>query len=121
MAETRTEALHELLIGVNKGMTTMLQALEIISEQLAAQIRATGGPALGLCGSHVAEWHTAGRDDLGDVVIPPAQTVFMVPGVGAVPVCLQHFQQFMASMSGPQLLVAQPGMPEPSRLVVPGR
>jgi hypothetical protein len=119
MSETTTQAIHELLIGVNKGMTTMLQALGIISDQLADQTRAAGGPALGLCGSHVAEWITAGAD--AGAEIPAAQTVFVVPGVGVVPVCLQHFQQFMASMSGPQLLVAQPGMPEPSRLVVPGR
>ncbi len=120
MTETRTEAIHELLIGVNKGMGTMLQALEIISEQLADQTRAAGGPVLGLCGSHVGEWYLAGGDP--GVVIPPAQTVFMVPGLGAVPVCLDHFQQLMRSMSGPQLLVAQPGMPAPGGgLIVAGR
>jgi hypothetical protein len=126
MSETTTQAMHELLLGLNQDGKDITSVLRVMTSQLhnifqllADQAGAVGSPALGLCGSHVAEWIAAGGES--GAVIPPAQTVFMVQGAGAVPVCLDHFRAMLASVSGSQLLVAQPPMPPSGGLIVPSR
>jgi hypothetical protein len=129
MSETTTQAMHELLLGLNQDSRTMIVELRTISLQLSAIVRlladqalAASGPALGLCGSHMAEWIAEGAES--GVTIPPALTVFMVQGVGALPVCLDHFRAMLAEVSavrGSQLVVAQPTMPPAGDLIVPGR
>lgn len=120
MSETTAQANHELLLGVNRDMKDVLHALETISQQVRA-LTLAASPALGLCSPHVAEWIDAGGDP--SATLPAAQTVMMLQGVGAIPVCIGHFRALKAAMSGPQLLVAQPGVPQQSDggLIVPGR
>jgi multisubunit Na+/H+ antiporter MnhC subunit len=120
MSETRAQATHELLLGLNRDTTNVLHGMEILSQQVLA-LTQTVGPARGMCGSGVAEWIAAGEDP--GVPLPAAMTVAVVPGVGTVPVCLEHFREFCTSQKGPQLLLAQPGMPPTDHRgrVVPGR
>lgn len=79
MSETTTQANHELLLGIGRDMNKVTHALQTICAQLLDLHRATS-PALGLCGSHVAEWIDAGADP--SAVIPAAQTVMVVQGSG---------------------------------------
>lgn len=127
MSETITQANHEMLLGLSRNTNTMTNALEhisgqlqTISQQLLDQTRAAG-PTLGLCSPHVAEWIEAGGDP--GTTLPGAQTVMMLQGIGALPVCIAHFRAFKAAASGPQLLLPQQGMQQPpgGGLVVPGR
>lgn len=127
MNETTTQANHELLLGLSNDAKNALRELQIISSQLLDLQRLTGdlgratSPALGLCSPHVAEWLDAGGDP--SVAIPAAQTVMALQGIGTLPVCVGHFRVLKAAMSGPQLLVAQPGVPQQTDggLIVPGR
>lgn len=116
------QGIHELLLGMGQEMKLVTSSLGTISQQLLDQTRAAGGPSLGFCGNHVAEWMDAGADPNTPMV--PAQVVMVLPGVGPVPLCLQHFRAFKEAMGGSQLLLAQPGMPQPpggNGLIVPGR
>lgn len=127
MNETAAQANHELLLGLSRSAKTATDALQYLSKQLTTisqqllDLNRATSPALGLCGSHVAEWIDAGADP--NAAIPSAQTTIVLQGIGVVPVCLQHFRALKAAVSGPQLLVAQPGTPQPPSdgLIVPGR
>lgn len=120
MSETTTQAMHELLKGLNQGMNTVTRSLEIISDQLLAQTRAAGSPALGFCGPHVAEWIAGGCDPGAE--IPAAQAWFAAQNLAPMPVCLGCFKGLLESVSGSRLVAAQPLVPERiERLIVPGR
>lgn len=111
MAETRSEAIHELLLGINNHMRLM-------SAQLQDQTAGQGSPRLGLCPECLQEWLSAGRPT---ELQPRAALSWIAHPTGvAMPVCLPHFEMVLKLLKGSQLVEASPVMPS-GRLIVPGR
>ena len=90
MSESRQEAMHEILLGVNKMLPTMSAQMIAITALLQDQTKGQGSPRLGLCPECLQEWLVAGRPEQSQ--LRAAVSWIAHPAGVAMPVCLPHFE-----------------------------
>jgi hypothetical protein len=103
MSETTRQAIYELLLGVNKELTSLREHLTMVVAQLQDQKTAEGSPRLGMCPECLQDWLMAGRPQQPQ---PRPALAWIAHPVGvAMPVCLPHFETLLKSLKGSQLIL----------------